>query len=185
MVKAPVGRPRFLRYLYVTLILFSIHIPLFTVFWYMPSSNASCGSVKSAVGAPHFLKILYLAIAKTSFLTKHFFRKLHLMPIRVLLSSFFSLLACLLLVISSNPRHHSLWTSKLLNFLKHRILHSRSCVSSTTSIHSAASASAWHPGTTVEYSKSEAKFFSVNPKFCLTPEFLPNDFVAVALPPFW
>ena len=83
MVKAPVGRPRFLRYLYVTLILFSIHIPLFTVFWYMPSSNASCGSVKSAVGAPHFFKILYLAIAKTSFLTKHFFRKLHLMPIRV------------------------------------------------------------------------------------------------------
>ena len=92
MVKAPVGRPRFLRYLYVTLILFSIHIPLFTVFWYMPSSNASCGSVKSAVGAPHFFKILYLAIAKTSFLTKHFFRKLHLMPIRVLLSSFFSFL---------------------------------------------------------------------------------------------
>ena len=133
MVKAPVGRPRFLRYLYVTLILFSIHIPLFTVFWYMPSSNASRGSVKSAVGAPHFFKILYLAIAKTSFLTKHFFRKLHLMPIRVLLSSFFSLLACLLLVISGNPRRHSLWTSKLLNFLKHRILHSRSCVSSTTS----------------------------------------------------
>ena len=92
MVKAPVGRPRFLRYLYVTLILFSIHIPLFTVFWYMPSSNASCGSVKSAVGAPHFFKILYLAIAKTSFLTKHFFRKLHLMPIRALLSSFFSFL---------------------------------------------------------------------------------------------
>ena len=148
MVKTPVGRPRFLRYLYVTLILFSIHIPLFTVFWYMPSSNASCGSVKSAVGAPHFFKILYLAIAKTSFLTKHFFRKLHLMPIRVLLSSFFSLLACLLLVISSNPRRHSLWTSKLLNFLKHRILHSRSCVSSTTSIHSAASASTWHPGAT-------------------------------------
>ena len=176
MVKAPVGRPRFLRYLYVTLILSSIHIPLFTVLWYMPSSNASCGSVKSAVGAPHFFKILYLAIAKTSFLTKHFFRKLHLMPIRVLLSSFFSLLACLLLVISSNPRRHSLWTSKLLNFLKHRILHSRSCVSSTTSIHSAASASAWHPGTTVEYSKCEAKFFWVNPKFCLAPEFLPNDF---------
>ena len=92
MVKAPVGRPRFLRYLYVTLILFSIHIPLFTVFWYMPSSNASRGSVKSAVGAPHFFKILYLAIAKTSFLTKHFFRKLHLMPIRVLLSSFFHFL---------------------------------------------------------------------------------------------
>ena len=92
MVKAPVGRPRFLRYLYVTLILFSIHIPLFTVLWYMPSSNASCGSVKSAVGAPHFFKILYLAIATTSFLTKHFFRKLHLMPIRVLLSSFFSFL---------------------------------------------------------------------------------------------
>jgi len=148
MVKAPVGRPRFLLYLYVTLILLSIHIPLFTVFWYMPSSNASRGSVKSAVGAPHFFKILYLAIAKTSFLTKHFFRKLHLMPIRVLLSSFFSLLACLLLVISSNPRRHSLWTSKLLNFLKHRILHSRSCVSSTTSIHSAASACAWHPGAT-------------------------------------
>ena len=123
----------------MTLILFSIHIPLFTVFWCMPSSNASCGSVKSGVGAPHFFKILYLAIAK--FLTKHFFRKLHLMPIRVLLSSFFSLLACLLLVIYSNPRRHSLWTSKLLNFLKHRTLHSRSCVSSTTSKHSAASAS--------------------------------------------
>ena len=91
-VKAPVGRPRFLLYLYVTLILLSIHIPLFTVFWYMPSSNASRGSVKSAVGAPHFFKILYLAIAKTLFLTKHFFRKLHLMPIRVLLSSFFHFL---------------------------------------------------------------------------------------------
>ena len=119
MVKAPVGRPRFLRYLYVTLILFSIHIPLFTVIWYMQSSNASCGSVKSAVNAPNFFKILYLAIAKstTSFLTKHFFRKLHLMPIRVLLSPFCSFLACLLLVISSNRMHrhcmhrmHFTWT---------------------------------------------------------------------------
>ena len=107
MVKAPVGRPRFLRYWYVTLILFSIHIQLFTVFWYMPSSNASCGSVKSAVGAPHLFKILCLALAKTSFLTKHVFRKLHLMPIRVLLSSFFH--SCLS---STGYRHrmHFTWT---------------------------------------------------------------------------
>ena len=165
LVIAPVGRPRFLRWFNVTLILFWIHAPLFTVFWYMPASNASCGSVKSAVGAPNFFQFLYLAIAKRSYLTKNLFRKLHLMPTLVLPSSFFSLLAFLLLVISSNPRLHWLWTSKLLNFLKHRILHLRSCVSSTTSIHSAASANAWHPGTTVEYSKSEAKFFWVNPKF--------------------
>ena len=131
---APVGRPRFLRYFNVTLILLWIHTPLFTVFWYMPSSNASCGSVKSAGGTPNFFQFLYLAIAKTSFLTKNLFRKLHLMPTLVLPSSFFSLLAFLLLVISSNPRLHGLWTSKLLNFEKHRILHLRSCASSTTTL---------------------------------------------------
>ena len=42
MAMAPVGRPRFLRDFYVFLILFSTHIPLFAMFWYMWMRQKCC-----------------------------------------------------------------------------------------------------------------------------------------------
>ena len=154
MVKAPVGRPRFLRYLYVTLILFSIHIPLFTVFLVHAIFKCFAWKRQKCCRRASFFQNLVFGYSENVISDETFLSKTSSHAHTCFAKLLFSLLACLLLVISSNPRRHSLWTSKLLNFLKHRILHSRSCVSSTTSIHSAASASAWHPGTQLSSTQS-------------------------------
>ena len=77
MVMAPSGRPRFLRFLKVTLFLCLSHTPVFTVFLSMPFWDSSCWGTKSAVGAPNFFEILRFTTAKLSFFVKNDVRKLY------------------------------------------------------------------------------------------------------------
>ena len=139
MVMAPVRRPRFLRFLEVTLFLCLSHTPVFTVFFVHAILKFFMLRHQKCCRRAYFFWNLVFYHSETVIFCKKW-RSKTLPSVRFPSASVFFRLCWVQMVTSSNQVLCWLWTWELLTFPKHRMLHWRVFVSSTTSIHSAASA---------------------------------------------
>ena len=136
---APVRRPRFLRFLEVTLFLCLSHTPVFTVFFVHAILKFFMLRHQKCCRRAYFFWNLVFYHSETVIFCKKW-RSKTLPSVRFPSASVFFRLCWVQMVTSSNQVLCWLWTWELLTFPKHRMLHCRVCIPSTTSIHSAASA---------------------------------------------